>query len=233
MYNAVLDVDGGGMGGEKNLVDISTPARKPRIRHRGPDKYPLILKAARQLVTNQGFRDVQMSAIAEAAGIAIGTLYRYFPAKTELMIEVVALTAQREVDVVAGIAMSEGTAAGRLGAAAWTFANRALRGRRLAHALVAEPVEPEVEAARLKYHRALSRVFMTIIEQGIRTGEFPQQNVRASADCVVGCLFEGLVGPLAADTVSDDPGLTEHAIAIITFCLRGVAGGPLTFSPQS
>jgi AcrR family transcriptional regulator len=233
VYNALLDADGGNVAAEKNLVDISTPVRKPRVRHRGPDKYPLILKAARHLVANYGFREVQMSAIAEAAGIAIGTLYRYFPAKTELMIEVVSLTAQREVDVVAGIAMSEGTAAERLGAAAWAFANRALRGRRLAHALVAEPVEPEVEAARLKYHRALARVFMTIIEQGVRTGEFPAQSERASADCIVGCLFEGLVSPLAADTVPDDPSLAEHAVAIISFCLRGVSGGPLSFVPQA
>lgn len=233
VYNGPLKADGGNVVAEKNLVDISTPGRKPRIRHRGPDKYPLILKAARQLVASHGFRDVQMSAIAEAAGIAIGTLYRYFPAKTELMIEVVALTAQREVDVVAGIAMNEGTAAERLGAAAWTFASRALRGRRMAHALVAEPVEPEVEAARLKYHRALARVFMTIIEQGVRTGEFPAQSVRASADCIVGCLFEGLVSPLAADTGPNDPNLTEHAVAIISFCLRGVSGAPLSFAPQA
>lgn len=232
MYNAMLNIDGGHVDAEKNLMDISTPVRKPRIRHRGPDKYPLILKAARELVARNGFRDVQMSAIAEAAGIAIGTLYRYFPAKTDLMIEVVALTAQREVDVVAGIAMNEGSAADRLGTAAWTFANRALRGRRMAHALVAEPVEPEVEAARLKYHRALAKVFMTIIEQGVRAGEFPAQSERASADCIVGCLFEGLVSPLVADTVPDDPSLTEHAVAIISFCLRGVSGGPLSFVPR-
>lgn len=218
---------------EKILVERAVATRKPRVRHRGPDKYPLILKTARQLVATHGFRDVQMSAIAEAAGIAIGTLYRYFPAKTELMIEVVSLTAQREVDVVAGVAMGDGTAAERLGAAAWTFANRALRGRRMAHALVAEPVEPEVESARLKYHRALARVFMMIIEQGVRSGEFPEQSVRASADCIVGCLFEGLVSPLATDAASNDPSLTEHAVAIISFCLRGVSGGPLSFVPRS
>lgn len=102
-------------------VAEAQPAR-PRIRHSGPDKHPLILKAAQQLVAQVGFRDVQMSAVAEAAGIAMGTLYRYFPSKTELMMEVVTLTAQREVDVVAGTAMADGTAAERLGTAAWTFA---------------------------------------------------------------------------------------------------------------
>lgn len=217
---------------EKELPEKGVfAARKPRLRHRGPDKYPLILNAARRLVAQSGFRDVQMSAIAEAAGIAIGTLYRYFPARTDLMSELVALVAQREVDVVDEVASREGSASERLGAAAWTFASRALRGRRMAHALVAEPVEPEIEAARLIYHRALAKVFCGIIVEGIASGEFPGQDATASADCIVGCLFEGLVNPLTNEPRAGDAELTRHGIAIIGFCLRGVSGRPVDFVP--
>jgi AcrR family transcriptional regulator len=218
---------------EKNVQTVEPlDARKPRLRHRGPDKYPLILNAARKLVAQAGFREVQMAAIADAAGIAIGTLYRYFPARTDLMAEVVASVSQREVDVVAEVASAPGTASQRLGAAAWIFASRALRGRRMAHALVAEPVEPEIEAARLKYHSALAQVFHTIIEQGIASGEFPAQDATASADCVVGCLFEGLVSPLTKEPAASDPALTRHGISIIGFCLRGVSGRPVDFVPM-
>ena len=213
--------------------EITSVPRKPRLRHRGPDKYPLILNTARKLVAKTGFREVQMSAIADAAGIAIGTLYRYFPARTDLMAEVVAMVAQREVDVVKEVATREGTSADRLGTAAWTFASRALRGRRMAHALVAEPVEPEIEASRLTYHRALANVFRGIIEEGIAAGEFPAQDAIASADCIVGCLFEGLVSPLTSEPVADVAALTKHGIAIIGFCLRGVSGQPVEFSPGS
>jgi AcrR family transcriptional regulator len=212
------------------MQDLLNPQRV-RIRRRGADKHPLILQAARELVSQSGFREAQMTAIADAAGIAIGTLYRYFPSKTELMVEVVKTTAQREVDVVAGIAMRDGTACDRLGAAAWTFASRALQGRRLAHALVAEPVEPDVEAARLTYHRALSRVFKTIIEQGIADREFPAQDAAASADCIVGCLFEGLVAPLSNEAPTHTSQMNTQAAAIITFCLRGVSGRALAFPP--
>lgn len=210
--------------------EITPAARKPRLRHRGPDKYPLILNAARKLVAQSGFREVQMSAIAESAGIAIGTLYRYFPARTDLMAELVALVAQREVDVVKEVAERKGSAADRLGAAAWTFASRALRGRRMAHALVAEPVEPEIEAARLTYHRALASVFHHLIEEGIAAKEFPVQDASASADCIVGCLFEGLVSPLTNQPLASDASLTKHGVAIIGFCLRGVTGRCLDFS---
>lgn len=205
--------------------------QKPRLRHRGPDKIPLILNATRRLVAESGFRDVQMAAIAETAGIAVGTLYRYFPARTDLMVELVSLVAQREVDVVDEVAQAPGSATDRLGAAAWTFASRALQGRRMAHALVAEPVEPEIEAARLKYHRALAKVFLKIIESGIGSGEFPAQDANASADCIVGCLFEGLVNPLSNSPGPDEAALRRHGMSIIGFCLRGVCGRPVDFLP--
>jgi hypothetical protein len=102
----------------------------------------------------------------------------------------------------------------------------------MAHALVAEPVEPEIEAARLKYHRALAAVFLGIIEEGIAAGEFPPQDATASADCIVGCLFEGLVSPLTNEPFASPAALTKHGIAIIGFCLRGVSGRSVDFSPM-
>lgn len=217
---------------KEKQVSPAPPTSTIRTRHRGPEKRPLILSAARTLVSQVGFRDAQMSNVADLAGIAIGTLYRYFPSKNELMVEIVASVAQREVDVVAGVAMADGPAKERLGRAAWTFASRALRGRRLAYALVAEPVDPEIEAARLKYHRALARVFETIIDQGIRAKEFPPQHVAAAAACMVGCLFEGLVGPLGSDTVVTEGERHSFGAAIVRFCLQAVAAQQVSFEPE-
>jgi AcrR family transcriptional regulator len=208
-------------------------ADSARSRAPSPEKRAVIVRAARDLVAAVGFRDAQMAAVAEAAGIALGTLYRYFPSKAELMIEVVSHVSQREVDAAAGVAMGDGSAVERLALSAWTFANRALRGRNLAHALVAEPVEPEIEAARLKYRRKLARVFESVIEQGIRDKDFPPQDVHAAASCIVGSLFEGLVGPLASESLTTDRERHNHAVAIVGFCLRGVAGRNETFAPSS
>ena len=205
------------------MSNESKVARSVRTRTPSLDKRASILRAARVLVTDVGFRDTQMNAVAETAGVALGTLYRNFPSKAELMVEVVANVAQREVDAVATVAQQKGTAAERLSASAWVFASRALLGRKLAHALVAEPVEPEIESARLKYRRKLARVFEGIIGQGIRDGEFPDQDVEASAACIVGSLFEGLVGPLARDSLTTVE-RQRQAKAIVTFCVRGASG---------
>ena len=47
-----------------------------------------ILEAARRLVAEQG-TEVAMGEIARAAGVAVGTLYRHFPNKTDLLAAVV------------------------------------------------------------------------------------------------------------------------------------------------
>jgi AcrR family transcriptional regulator len=201
----------------------SKPMRSSRLRTPSLSKRASILRAARELVRGVGFRDTQMNAVAETAGVALGTLYRNFPSKAELMVEVVSEVAEREVDAVAKIAMDDGTAAERLSASAWLFASRALLGRKMAHALVAEAVEPEIESARLKYRRKLARVFEGIIEQGIRDREFPAQEIQASAACIVGSLFEGLVGPLALDSLSPAE-RQRQAKAIVAFCVRGTSG---------
>ncbi len=54
------------------------------------EKYERMLKVAAELGAANRFERVQMNDVAKSAGIAIGTLYRYFPSKTHLFIGVMA-----------------------------------------------------------------------------------------------------------------------------------------------
>jgi len=178
-----------------------------------------ILEAARALVGQGGFRAAQMSAVAAGAGVATGTIYRYFPTQIELFAEVFRGNSQREVEAMLAATGGEGNCAQRLRRALAMFISRALRNRRLAYALIAEPVDPQVEAERLRYRRAYAMVLEKLLQEGIAAGEFAAQDAQVSAAALVGVLGEALLGPLlhSAPTARE-----SVADSIIALCLRAV-----------
>jgi AcrR family transcriptional regulator len=55
-----------------------------------------LLAAAQELMEEGGYGAVSVVAIAERAGVAAGTLYRHFPSKEELFVEVFRAVCARE-----------------------------------------------------------------------------------------------------------------------------------------
>ncbi|MGP9021064.1 TetR family transcriptional regulator [Streptomyces sp. BR1] len=58
----------------------------PALTERQEARRRRILHASAQLASRGGFDAVQMREVAEAAGVALGTLYRYFPSKIHLLV---------------------------------------------------------------------------------------------------------------------------------------------------
>ncbi|RBI48144.1 TetR/AcrR family transcriptional regulator, partial [Xanthomonas oryzae pv. oryzae] len=97
-----------------------------------------ILHAARILIAEGGYRNAQVTALAAAAGVSTGQIYRHFPSKAELFVEVLNEAVQRETTILRAIAATQASAAGRLRSAIATFVRRALAGPALAYAFIAE-----------------------------------------------------------------------------------------------
>lgn len=194
-----------------------TEARRTATRER-------IVAAAHALIAHGGYREAGVAAVAARAGVATGTVYRHFPSKAELFAEVFRIAAQREVDAVTAATRTATAATDRLAAAVETFVRRALAGRRLAWALLAEPVDPAVEAERLAFRHAYAVTYAAVLQDGIASGELPDQDVALSAAMLVGALGEALVGPLSpVDASPDADALVAHLVA---FCRRAVAASP-------
>ncbi|MFK4064349.1 TetR family transcriptional regulator [Streptomyces sp. NPDC029674] len=66
-------------------VKAANPAAPP-LTERQEARRRRILHASAQLASRGGFDAVQMREVAEAAGVALGTLYRYFPSKVHLLV---------------------------------------------------------------------------------------------------------------------------------------------------
>jgi AcrR family transcriptional regulator len=191
---------------------------------RQADKRARILKAARDLVADGGWPAAQVDHVAIKAGVATGTVYRHWSSKAELFAEIVATISSREVGIIQAIADADGSPAEKLPAAIRTFAMRALRGRRLAYALIAEPVDPEVETVRLDYRAQLARCFERILREGIMRGTFPRLDPAVAAACIVGAFMEALVGPLAP-AKGTGTRAERHLVEQITqFCVRASVG---------
>ncbi|CTP87531.1 AcrR family transcriptional regulator [Xanthomonas translucens pv. arrhenatheri] len=180
-----------------------------------------ILLAARRLVAAGGFRGAPVTAVAAEAGVSTGLIYRHFPSKAELFVEVLTAAVDHELAILRGIAAEPAPAAQRLRAAIASFVRRALAGPGLAYAFIAEPVEPEVDAERIRCRRLFGDLFKGILADGVAAGEFPAQDLDAAAACLVGAYTEALVGPTAPsrDGPRDSHRLVE---AVCGFCLRAV-----------
>jgi AcrR family transcriptional regulator len=192
-----------------------TEARRAAARER-------IVSAASQLVAHGGYREARLAAVAERAGVATGSVYRHFTSKADLFAEVFRRASQREVDAVrAAVDAVDGPAADRVAVGVETFARRALRGRRLAWALLAEPVDPAVEAERLAFRRAYRDVFASVLIAGMASGELAVADPDLAAAALVGAIGEAMVGPLspASQAGAGDDALVRGLVAL---CLRAV-----------
>lgn len=174
-----------------------------------------LLAAARRVVSDGGFRDLQMLAVAAAAGTAVGTIYRYYPTKAELCAALIAEVSARELEVIRAICASDGSPRQRLRDAVTAFARRALHNRRLAYAMIAEPVEAAVDDARLEWRRRIGEAFAGLIAEGAATGGFRPVDARLAAACIVGAFMEALVGPLEPAAHRDDDRRLADAIAAL------------------
>jgi AcrR family transcriptional regulator len=171
--------------------------RTENVARRLAARHDAIIAAARQTASEGGMAAVQIAPVAARAGVAAGTVYRYFPAKSDLVAALLAEISEREIAALRGAGDAAPGPLSALAAAIMTFATRALRSRRLAFATIAEPVE--ADAARLALRKALAAEFSGRIVAAVAGGRLPEQDAALAAAALVGLLVEGLIGPLAPD----------------------------------
>ena len=196
-----------------------------------------ILNAALSLAGEGGMEAVQIAAVAKRANIAAGTVYRYFPSKTDLIGDVIATVSEREMAAMRRAADAAPGPLSALAACIATFAARTLSERRLAWAVLAEPIEAEAGAMRLDSRQSIAAEIEARIRAARTRQLLPEQDARATAPAIVGAVLEGLIGPLAPEpadaaaarqAVQETTLLALRALGVIDARARGlVAQVPL------
>jgi AcrR family transcriptional regulator len=196
--------------------------RTENVVRRLAARHDAIIAAAGALAAEAGINAVQIAPVSARAGVATGTVYRYFPSKSELVAALVESVSEREIGAMRRAADAAPGPLSALAAAITTYAARALEARTLAFALIAEPVDAAADDARLAFRAALSAELGKRLTAAMKGGHLPEQDIAVAAPALTGALIEGLIGPLATDA-REDIGKHRDAVQTITlFALRAV-----------
>lgn len=195
--------------------------RTPAVQARLDEQRGAVVTAAIAQLSEHGYGGCSVAAVAARAGIAAGTVYKHFDSKADLVAEVFRVVVTREVDAVRAAVAVTGSPQERAAAVIETFAGRALKAPRLAYALLAEPVDPAVDALRLEFRTAFRDVVAGVVAAGVASGAIPPQNPQVVAAALVGAIGEALVGPLATD--NRDP---DTVPTLIEFTRRALGSAP-------
>lgn len=193
-----------------------------------------LIDAATGIVRDAGFGAASVKAVTARAGMSAGLLYTYAGSIDDVLAEVFRRCAGAELAAVdqAVLAVPAADATARLVALIETFADRALRGGRLAWALLVEPVGRAIDEERLTYRRGYADILAEIVERGMKDGRFPPQDARLTAAGLVGAIGEALTGPLSPLTSEYDEADADAIIRAITqLCLRAVGAERIEEEP--
>jgi len=201
------------------------PRRRGRPRSGGAER--AILAAGARLLQERGVRRMSMQAVAAEARVSKATIYRRWPSKDALILDLVAGAAE-ETAAEASSAQAPAPDA-RAELLAWVRAGleaeRSPQGAALQHLVRRAAEDPSLAASlRRRVLRGHRDRFMAIVERGMDAGQ-----IRSDLDA--GTLLDLVSGPLlyrrliaSADPADRDP--VEQAGAIVDMLWPGIRASP-------
>ena len=203
--------------------ELAAGAAAGKVRGAGRTR---LIHAAAVVIDESGYVAASVAAIAERAGMATGALYRHFPSKADLFVELFRRAADHQLDAMRRAAAGHERWLDKLDAVIGSYAASALARPRLAWALVYEPVDPLVDAERLTSRRRYCDEMAALIRLAIDAGELPDQDPAVSAAGIVGALAEALANPLSTAPADELP--HEELVQPITRFCRRALGAPVS-----
>ena len=163
---------------------------------------------------------MQIAPVAIRANVAAGTVYRYFPSKTDLISELIAEVSR---DELAAIRRAADAAPGPSSALAAPSPPSpcSVSQRKLAWGILAEPVDVDVTASRLASRREIAgEIAGPNRRRGSRRASAGAGH-RACRDRAARRIAESLVGPLAPET-SRPRAIARSVQTVTLLALRAV-----------
>ena len=145
-----------------------------------------ILAEADRLFRVYGYSKTTVADIAEACRMSAANVYRFFASKSAINNAICERVITDDETALMGISRLPLPAAERLKRMVIELNRRSMENfieNKKVHEMVMVALEERWEAIRAHIHR-VSDLFGTVIQDGIASGEFRQQDVKRAAECV-------------------------------------------------
>ena len=155
-----------------------------------------ILKAARKLFFDRGFKAVTVDDIAEKAGVSKGSIYLCFESKEEIYVQILITDNLTLNDIIKNFSLIEASASQLLKEFARIYVNYFLSDKELFRILMTFMMRPKEMQLTEEQTRELIRttneniqVISRILQKGVNAGEFtPLQDIRQTQNAIWGML---------------------------------------------
>ncbi len=153
-----------------------------RIRERQQREFDrrerLFMECARQLIVEEGLLNLQMARIAEKCEYAVGTVYRHFASKEDLLLALTAHYTRQHVDLFQRVSRWQARPRDKmfaLGVAHMISERRHPEYFRLIQYVLTEVVWRAATAERrrefLRLNEPLGELVVTIVDEGVQSGD--------------------------------------------------------------
>ena len=199
---------------EPRVRAAPSPERRSRRSHEA------VLEAAETLLAESGYASITIDQIAERAGVSKATIYRWWPTKAAIFMELYAKLGSRVHQPPADTGSLGGDLREQVRSAFRLF-RETVAGLALA-GFVAEGQSNPQTARMLRDNFAMQRrqLNVTLLERGVRRGELaPKLSLEVASEVITGAVYYALL--IGQATFSD-----ERADEIVRVILHGLEARP-------
>ena len=201
----------------RSLKSQPLKPRKIPSQSRAAETVAAIIEAAAQVLETQGLERFNTNAVAQRAGVSIGSLYQYFPSKDALTLALMQREAERFYEDAAA-ALEEPT-----GEAAMDYLISAAVRQQLQRPVLGRLLDVEESRPEFNMEVTSADKLQNLLVKVIERIDMPRQIYPEVAAGDVGAMVRGIVDAAGERGESDIAGLERRVRAAVFGYLTGIA----------
>jgi len=194
-----------------------------KTRQKKDAKRTAMMQAAVQVFAEKGYYAATVRDIVQAADVAIGTFYFYFPDKETLFVHLYEETADFLLQTIDQAVRSRTELVQQLSRGIQAYLNIALYEPAVVQLLLVGGIGavPALQAKRTTFRERLVQLWQRPLDQAMDNGVIPEQNSRRFAEALAGAFDEVILQLLATPEPEQEAATVVQDLTL--FSLRAVA----------